>query len=70
MSSRNKHSLRQMIAALDDDQRRRLNAAVDDRVSSRQARTRLTQFVAWRLLTESRRAELAIARKLECLRHA
>lgn len=70
MSSRHKHSLRQMLAALDDAQRQRLAAATDGRISSPQARQRLTRFAAWRLLTESRRAELAIARKLEAARHA
>lgn len=69
MPSLHKTSLRQMLAALDDDQRKRLAAAISG-VTSAQSRHRLTRFSAWRLLTESRRTELAIARKLEGLRHA
>ena len=57
-----------MLAALDDDQRKRLDAATSGALSP-QARGRLTRFVAWRLLTESRRAELRIAHKLEAARH-
>lgn len=67
---KNKASLRQMVAAIDDDQRRQLAAALDGRFSSPQARGRHARFVAWRILTASRRAELAIARKLEAMRHA
>ena len=69
MHSLHKNSLRRMLAALDDDQRRRLEAATSG-VTSAQSRSRLTRYAAWRLLTESRRAELAIAAKLEALRHA
>ena len=67
MPSLHKTSLRQMLAALDDDQRKRLDAATSG-VASAQSRPRLTRYVAWRLLTESRRAELAIARKLGAMR--
>lgn len=68
MPNRRQFSLRNMLAALDGDQRKRLEAATAGVVAP-QAHRPLTRYVAWRLLTESRRAELRIAHKLEAARH-
>lgn len=69
MPNRRQFSIRNMLAALDGAQRKRLEAATAGVVTPEACRP-LTRYVAWRLLTEPRRAELAIARKLEGLRHA
>lgn len=69
MPNRRQFSVRNMTEALDGDQRKRLEAATAG-VTAANSRLPLTRYVAWRLLTESRRAELAIARKLKEHRHA